>query len=747
MTSPRGCWRRSRRARARGARPSAAGGATSSATCRSSSCGASWTSRETTGRCAPTPPARLRYRVSGRFFGATPSRIPTRADTISPPQVTRESFAGATRRARGVLCVLKVPGDAGITRGAIVAVMRANRESLRVVEALSSEDAEKADEDVSDVSDDDAARIAATGFWNPKQVHEAVSASGPSLATFAVDVRARGACGALVQQLTSPVVRARCLDVRAGTRALDTEDKKRLFAAVAVAASRAASCVSRTLDLGSNVGSDLGLRRLRRLRLASCGLSAEDAEALVAALGSDELAADGGDHVGGAFELDVAENPGLGCAGATALAMLAADGRIHALRMETCGVGEAGARALRDALASRRCALTELDLSRNFLGAGGAAAVAEGLARGAAAGAARLTTLRLGHNAFGCAGASALAAAARASGAFERLERLEAPSNGMGPEGIATLARSVLSARGAPRLRELRLQGNPMGAAGARALARASLALPDDARDDAPCATHGSLRVLGLGSAKLGVVGAAAVAWAMRRDGGALRRISALDLSANDVGESGAALPANLTLTGRDVVRGGFARLDGDNVADELLGDDADHLPATDDEDEHETASHALASLARDLAAAPALRRLDLGYNSLGDAGARVVAAAVASRRVPDARGAVALDLRRNSIGDAGAAALARVLEAARAVGGGEDRDVSSSVFSVDLRSNAIGEEGLEALRAHVEAGCVASNYMPTRWARREPALTEREAPDLQGRGGREEGPAVEVAA
>ena len=676
--------------------------------------------------------------------------------------MTRESFAGATRRARGVLCVLKVPGDAGITRGAIVAAMRANRESLRVVEALSSEDAEKADEDVSDVSDDDAARIAATGFWNPKQVHEAVSASGPSLATFAVDVRARGACGALVQQLTSPVVRARCLDVRAGTRALDTEDKKRLFAAVAVAASRAASCASRTLDLGSNVGSDLGLRRLRRLRLASCGLSAEDAEALVAALGSDELAADGGDHVGGAFELDVAENPGLGCAGATALAMLAADGRIHALRMETCGVGEAGARALRDALASRRCALTELDLSRNFLGAGGAAAVAEGLARGAAAGAARLTTLRLGHNAFGCAGASALAREALASGAFERLETLDAPSNGMGPEGIAALARGVLSAHGAPRLRELRLQGNPLGAAGARALARASLALSDgndwtetttypyEATVKLPSkarrATHGSLRVLGLGSAKLGAAGAAAVAWAMRRDGGALRHVSALDLSANDVGESGAALP----VSGRDVVRGGFAR-DGDGPRDgETFGDGGGRTAAEsafgedDEDDEDENASNALASLARDLAAAPALRRLDLGYNSLGDTGARVVAAAAASGRAPVTRGAFALDLRRNSIGDAGAAALARALSAARA--GGAAGDILSSV---DLRSNAIGEEGLEALRAHVASGRVASNYMPTRWAtRREPAPAEREAPEPRGLAGREEGATeVEVAA
>jgi hypothetical protein len=119
------------------------------------------------------------------------------------------------------------------------------------------------------------------------------------------------------------------------------------------------------------------------------------------------------------------------------------------------------------------------------------------------------------------------------------------------------------------------------------------------------------------------------------------------------------------------------------------------------------------------------------------------VAAAVASRRAPDARGAFALDLRRNSIGDAGAAALARALSAAAAAG-----DAGDVLSSVDLRSNAIGEEGLEALRAHVAAGRVASNYMPTRWARQEPAPTEQEAPETRGLGGREEGAAeVEVAA
>ena len=355
--------------------------------------------------------------------------------------------------------------------------MRANRESLCVVEALSSEDS-------NDDDDDDAATFArrspATGFWTPKQVHEAVSASGPKLETFSVDVRARGACGALTQQLTSPVVRVRRLDVRAGAAALAAEDKKRLFAAVAA--------FSRVSEEPSDT------RGLRRLTLASCGLNAEDAEALVAAL----EAGDAGDSrpeesadVESAersslesleslenvqvvsrkppFELDVAENPALGCAGAAALARLVARGRIHTLRMENCGVSEAGARARGDALASPKCALVVADVSRNFLGAGGVAAAANGLrarrggGRGAARGAAPWSQrVRV----RGCGGARARLA---------RLRRVRATRNAGrarqrdGAGGIAALARGVLSARGAPRLRELRLQGNPLGAAGARA--------------------------------------------------------------------------------------------------------------------------------------------------------------------------------------------------------------------------------------------------------------------------------------
>jgi hypothetical protein len=272
-----------------------------------------------------------------------------------------------------------------------------------------------------------------------------------------------------------------------------------------------------------------------------------------------------------------------------------------------------------------------------------------------------------------------------------------------------------------------------MGAAGARALSRASLALDENEDDnDTQSSTAPSLRVLGLGSAKLGVVGAAAVAWAMSQSG-SLGGVSTLDLSANDVGESGSALPVN----GRDIVRGGHDDDDDiDGKAPSKMSCDGDSLESLDDS--------ALASLARDLASSPCLRRLDLGYNSLGDSGARVVAAAVASRNVS---GAFALDLQRNSIGDAGATALALALSSARALGGDEGTVGVDFLSSVDLRSNAIGEAGLEALQMHVASGRVASNYMPTRWKHKAMFLSEDEG-SVVGLGGREESVAeVEVAA
>ena len=218
-----------------------------------------------------------------------------------------------------------------------------------------------------------------------------------------------------------------------------------------------------------------------------------------------------------------------------------------------------------------------------------------------------------------------------------------------------------------------------------------------------PHTHHASLTTLGLGSARLGVAGAAAVAWAIAQRG-TLRNVNTLDLSANDVGESGAAL----SVSGRDAVFGG---VDG-NV--ETKGSDEGTMDETryvfsEDTRGHEHEKNALASLAFDLASAQSLRRLDLGYNALGCVGACVIAEAVASRRHD---GAFTLDLRRNGIGDGGACALAFALSGRT----GDDESSLDFLSSVDLRSNAIGEAGLVALQPHVASGRVVSNYMPTRW-------------------------------
>ena len=637
-----------------------------------------------------------------------------------PRQVTRAVFLGATRAARGCLRTLVVPGYAGITKGDIVRGIRENRESLTRVVAFSAT--------VGD-GDGDGDGDAGKGFWTPKNLHEAVAAASQTLRVFEVDVRARTACVLLSAQLNSPIVVVRHLEVRAGgSGGFGAEDKARLW--------RALGATRKTREKG-----------LRKLTLAGCGLNAEDIYSLVAAL-SDDRGDETNTRNTTPLELDVGENPLIGCSGAAALAKAVANGTLGALRVEKCGIGDAGAAALGDALGSPRCGLTSLLMGKNFLGETGVTHLVDGLVRRADYSSSpssssskpvnpKIKRLDLSHNALGCLGAYALERCARASFAFEKLEFLNVANNGVGPAGAAALARGVLVARnvgtriGAPNLKELRLEGNPIGAAGARAVARASVAVDEPYQEanrrynqevntanagldvegvsrvegvsHTPHTHHASLTTLGLGSARLGVAGAAAVAWAIAQSG-TLRNVNTLDLSANNVGESGAAL----SVSGRDAVFGG---VDG-NV--ETKGSDEGTMDETryvfsEDTRGHEHEKNALASLAFDLASAQSLRRLDLGYNALGCVGACVIAEAVASRRHG---GAFTLDLRRNGIGDGGACALAFALSGRT----GDDESSLDFLSSVDLRSNAIGEAGLVALQPHVASGRVVSNYMPTRW-------------------------------
>ncbi len=656
-----------------------------------------------------------------------------------PSQATRDAVDAAVAMSRGALRSLKVPGDAGVSRASFVALVRSNRESLRELHASASSDG-------------------ARGHWTPKQVHALVSAAGPRFRKLVVDVKSRGVCGALVAQLASPVVRVRRLEVRA--TALTPEEKSTLFDALRRLRAEGEEPRARADDADE---------RLTRLTLASCGLSAADAAALAEALAAEDARGASPPPL----RLDLGDNPALGDEGIAALAALVASGKVRSLGVRGCGVGAAGAAAIGAALASPTAALTRLDASKNFLGAEGAVALADGMRTGMRTGAAPVRELRIAHNAIGCEGAEALARAAAARipsasipcdegvgasrgvsrGAFANLALLDAGYNGVGPAGTAALAEALLAPNAsASALRELRLEGNPLGAAGARALSRHAAGGDGDGADgDAAAsasaasasAAAAALETLALGSTRLGVVGAAAVAWAISRPGGRLSRVASLDLSANEIGEGGR---AGLLVTGGEVVDGAAA------------ADDADAVGGV------ASPPSALASLARDLAASPSLRALNLGYNSLGDAGAGAVAAALASAgrtRAAAAAGPVELDLQRNSIGDAGAAALAAALgtnlasadaDARRSSSGGYEPAARRAVATrVDLRSNAIGAAGMEALASRVASGEVLANYMPAGWAAR---ATDARGGDEEGRGegGREdarvdaEPPAVVVA-
>lgn len=169
-----------------------------------------------------------------------------------------------------------------------------------------------------------------------------------------------------------------------------------------------------------------GLTRVRRLSLASVGLSLRDLEALadsgaVSALTAPWLAT-----------VDLDDNEGLGPdAGAPLARLLTALPSVTALQVRGSSLGPAGVRALAAALPVLR-GLTSLGLGGAGMAAEGAAALAEQLAAGALP---LLATLMLGGNCLRAEGAAALLPRLRPS-----LVALHLGGNLIGGAGVAALA-------------------------------------------------------------------------------------------------------------------------------------------------------------------------------------------------------------------------------------------------------------------------------------------------------------------
>jgi hypothetical protein len=198
-----------------------------------------------------------------------------------------------------------------------------------------------------------------------------------------------------------------------------------------------------TLD-GTRVG-DVGARGLAAsmasgafdacsaLRLSFPRLTSAGATAFAHALGSSRL-----------VELDLSGCGGVGAAGAAAIAGALRAPRSSAcalsrLRLDGCGVGDAGAEALAFALLS---SLKLLDLRNCGITDRGAAALARALARGAL-----LSDLLLSGNALGDAGAAALAAGVLArSGALGGPLALELRNARIGAQGVISFAGALRAA-------------------------------------------------------------------------------------------------------------------------------------------------------------------------------------------------------------------------------------------------------------------------------------------------------------
>lgn len=143
-------------------------------------------------------------------------------------------------------------------------------------------------------------------------------------------------------------------------------------AAVALATGLSSSLALQSLSLSSNPIGDEGVcafasaldsqggRRLRRLQLASVGASAESVRAIARAMLHDD-----GQCTRKLLSLNLACNPGIGDGGAQALADIIASsrGRLSQLDAFDCRISDRGVRALADALDARRGGpLTHVDI-------------------------------------------------------------------------------------------------------------------------------------------------------------------------------------------------------------------------------------------------------------------------------------------------------------------------------------------------------------------------------------------------
>ncbi len=242
-----------------------------------------------------------------------------------------------------------------------------------------------------------------------------------------------------------------------------------LAATTLASALRSSACRLTVLNLGENHVDDRGAtalaaalhvnRSLTELNLRDNGVTDAGAAALASCLG-----------VGcRLLTLDCSGNAAVGVDACVALAHAlsapAAPPPLATLSLGGCGVGDAGARVLGDAL-PRCVALRSLSLFSASIGDAGAAALAAGLSRNGGG----LTALNLFGNRIGDAGAAAMAAALAANRALTALDVYD--NEPIGAAGVRALAAVLQPGGGASAaLRQLRLDLAPLPAEEATALA------------------------------------------------------------------------------------------------------------------------------------------------------------------------------------------------------------------------------------------------------------------------------------
>ena len=349
------------------------------------------------------------------------------------------------------------------------------------------------------------------------------------------------------------------------------------------------------------------------------------------------------------------------------------------LDLSTKAIDDAGIKVLVAALAKNQT-LQQLYLSRNFIGAEGAKAIAQAIEKNPKI---SLQQLHLEYNQIGAEGAKAIAQAIKTTPQIT-LQQLDLGDNQIGYKGAKAIAQ-MIEKMPQVSLQHLHLNRNDIGAKGAKAIAQAIERTPQI-----------FLQQLDLGRNKIGSEGAKAIAQAIEK--APQITLQQLDLRDNQIGYKGAKAIAQAIEKTPQIT-----------LQQLYLG-------------ENQIGTEGAKAIAQAIEKAPqiTLQQLDLGDNQIGAEGAKAIAQAIEKNPKISLQ---QLDLGGNQIGAEGVKAITQAIEknpkisfrqldfgrnqisteGAKAIAQAIKKNPKISLQQLNLEYNQVGAEGAKAIAQAIE--------------------------------------------